>query len=213
MRFGISLKINLIVLLVVLSLGTAMGTFFISAQQKTLRDSLDRRIQLIGLGLSKTIESAVARNDLESVDRILQSFTLDAEINYIMIKSLDGEILAARWAGQTKGGVQEHSFPLHNIPAGSGSAKQTKLFGVTEDSSKGNVIGNLAVGVDLSILQSARNAMIRRTALFVILGSSISLLIGYLFCPPHPEKIHRTSSWENPGDRRRRSFQSCRFHQ
>ncbi|HEY6837932.1 MAG TPA: ATP-binding protein, partial [Geobacteraceae bacterium] len=114
----------------------------------------------------------------EDIEQTLQSFTPDRELSYIMVKSADGEILAARWSRQTKGEVHEHSFPLHSMPGAEGAPKQTQLFGTVEDASLGPVIGQLTVGTDLSLLHAARDSLIRRTALFLLFGSFFALLVG-----------------------------------
>ncbi|HEY6837262.1 MAG TPA: hypothetical protein VI389_00830, partial [Geobacteraceae bacterium] len=71
MRFGIPLKINLIGLLLILVLSSTMGAFFLSEQQKILHDDLDRRIEIIGGGLARSVESALARHDTEDIEQTL----------------------------------------------------------------------------------------------------------------------------------------------
>ena len=132
MRFGLPLKINLIGLLIVLILSATMGAFFLAEQQKTLQGALDRRVQIIGGGLSRNAESALARSDTEAIERILQSFSPDPEFSYIMVKSADGEILAARWARQTRGEVHEYAFPLHDVAERQRGDGHPHLFGAVQ---------------------------------------------------------------------------------
>ena len=178
MRFGLPLKINLIGLLIVLILSATMGAFFLAEQQKTLQGALDRRVQIIGGGLSRNAESALARSDTEAIERILQSFSPDPEFSYIMVKSADGEILAARWARQTRGEVHEYAFPLHDVAERQRGDGHPHLFGAVGDASHGPVIGNLTIGVDHALLHAARDGLIRRTAVFLLLGAFFALLVG-----------------------------------
>src|SRR5512138_3018635 len=111
MQTTISIKINVIVLLVVLCLGCAVGGLSILDQRAALRQELDRRIQLLGAHMAEEfIEAGVEQPDILS--GMLQATALDPEICYVMIKSPDGEILASRWAAQQRGAVREYDFPL-----------------------------------------------------------------------------------------------------
>lgn len=176
MKIGIALKINLIILLVVFFLGAAMGALFITENQQTFNSTLERRIQLVGNGISKSIGEAAAYEDTAAIERFLNAFGLDDEISYIMVKSADGQVLAARWTRETRGGVAEYSFPLQ----GNGNGHSHGTFGETSEPSATNDIGQLTIGVDLSFLQESRNRLLKKTLLTITLGSLLALLIGFV---------------------------------
>lgn len=176
MKIGITFKINLILLLVVFFLGAAMGAFFIIENQNTFNSTLERRIQLVGNGISKSIGEAAAHEDTASIERFLNAFVLDDEISYIMVKSGDGQVLAARWTRETRGSVAEYSFPLHANVNGHGNG----TFGEASQPAAIHNTGQLTIGVDLSFLQESRNRLLKKTLLTVTAGSLLALLIGFV---------------------------------
>ncbi|HEX9022116.1 MAG TPA: ATP-binding protein [Nitrospirota bacterium] len=179
MRHSISLKINLILFLVVLFLGCALGGIFIIDQRRMLHQELDRRIRLMELYLSGDFADAAARHDLPEMDRILKASVLDDEINYVMAKSPDGEILASRWTAQLRtGGVHEHTFPLRapDIASGGGG---TERFGPVDAPENGNTVGFLSIGVSLNPLQKKLSRMIAQTAAAVLLGIVVAIAAGW----------------------------------
>lgn len=174
MRISIAIKINIIIFLVVLVLGGVLGTYFIKEQTMALNDELSRGIDRFGNYLSQGVEIVTSKNDVESVNRVLQSAALDGEIAYIIVKSVDGEILAARWAMKNKGDIGEHAFPLHAV-----RVEDKGLFGEAALPAEGNVIGHLAIGYNYSHLLARRKKLLWRTALGVVAGASVAMIIGF----------------------------------
>ena len=180
MRIGLALKLNLIVLAAVLALGATLGAFFVTEQRTMLDRELDRRIHIAGPSLALDVGDALAENDAGTLDRILVAAVRNREIAYVIVKSTGGEILAARWAAQTRGDVTEYTFPLHSVPR-PGTAKAMDHFGAVPLKAEGDVIGHLAVGVDLSGKRATLHGLIGRTVLTVGLGAILATLLGTIF--------------------------------
>ncbi len=180
MRIGIALKLNLIVLIVVLALGSILGAFFVSEERRMLDRELDRRIQIAGPNLALDIGDALTERDPDTLDRILQAAIRNREIAYLIVKSADGEVRAARWAAQTRGDVSEYSFPLYAARRGDAHARTEDHFGAAAPA-EGDTIGQLAVGVDLSGQRAALATLIRRTVLAVALGALLATMLGIVF--------------------------------
>jgi signal transduction histidine kinase/CheY-like chemotaxis protein len=176
-RPRLATKINLIVLGVVLLLGSALSAFFILDHQRTLREDLAQRVRIMGECIALNIGDAAARRDVDAMNRALRAAVLDKEVNYVIVKAPDGEILAARWDVLTQGGVEEHDFPLRVEP---GTSDRAEPFGAARAAPQ-KLIGQLAVGVDTTDLQSALVRQIRRSALAVLLAVAASLVLGNFF--------------------------------
>ncbi len=173
MRTTLSFKINLIVFLVVLTLGSALGGLFIVDQKKLLQQELDRRIELLGAHMAEEfIETGMQP---EVLSGLLQAIALDPEICYVMVKSPGGDVLASRWQSRHQGAVQEYNFPLSD-PANSGT---TEIFGPVTAQTQGDLIGRFSIGVDLEPLQSRISRLIARTAAVVLVAIAVSLIAGY----------------------------------
>ncbi len=181
MRIGIALKLNLIVLVAVLALGGTLGAFFVTEQRKSLDGELERRIETAGRYLALDVGDALAANDADTLNRTLQTATLDREIAYLIVKSVDGDIRAARWAAQTRGDVTEYSFPLRRAARRNGGDPAANLFGAATRPAAGEAIGHLAIGIDLSLQHAALQSLVRRTVLAVALGAVLAMLLGIVF--------------------------------
>jgi signal transduction histidine kinase/CheY-like chemotaxis protein len=174
---GIVFKINLILLAVVVFLGSLMGALFIESQKQHLSEELDRRINLIGGYLSQSIEPAISSGDLATVDLHLQAAGLDKEIAYVMVKSAEGEIQAARWENRTTGNVSEYSFPLRL--AEKNREKTGARFGaISSNTSK--IIGELTVGVDLTLQNAAIRRLLWATITSIITAAILSMVVGLI---------------------------------
>ncbi len=176
MRTGISFKVNLIILLVVFVMGSALGILIIVDQHRTLHRELNRRIQIIGEYMSEELAEAGIHGDGRTVNRILEAAVLDGEINYAMVISPEGEILASRWNVQTRGEIHEHVFSIRPLAHARGLTAEP--FGPVSSSKRNAETGRLALGVDLSPLQSALMLLIARTAVAVLLAIVVSLVMG-----------------------------------
>ncbi len=173
MRATLSFKINLIVFLVVLSLGSTLGSLFIIDQKKSLQQELDRRIELLGAHMAEEFIETGMQPDVLS--GLLQAVALDPEICYVMVKSPDGEVLASRWQTRQQGAVQEYDFPLSDSSNNSTAA----LFGPVTAHAEGNLIGRFSIGVDLKPLHVKISRLIARTAAVVLAAIALSLIAGY----------------------------------
>ncbi len=173
MRATLSFKINLIVFLVVLSLGSTLGSLFIIDQKKSLQKELDRRIDLLGAHMAEEFTETGMQPD--ALSGLLQAVALDPEICYVMVKSPDGEVLASRWQTRQQGAVQEYDFPLTD-PSNGGA---TALFGPVTENQRGDLIGRFSIGVDLQPLHAKISRLIARTAAVVLFAIAVSLIAGY----------------------------------
>jgi len=204
MRMGIAFKINMILLAVILCLGCVVGTLFVVTQQRLLSEDLDRRIQLFGGYLCENLEYAVSSGNLAAVDQQLMVAPLDEEIAYVMVKSKDGEILAARWINQTAGNISEYSFPLHDEKRPN-EHMATVPFGLSHaNATNAATAGQLAIGADLTILDAKEKKLYWGTAAIVTSTMIFALFVGLLFVRlllqkslvPIFEGIHRIGEGE-----------------
>ncbi|HEY5996855.1 MAG TPA: hypothetical protein VIU29_07520, partial [Candidatus Deferrimicrobiaceae bacterium] len=181
-RGGISFKINLIVLAVVLLLGSALGTVFVVEQRRALEGELERRIRVEGARLARVLSIELHRGDIESVRRTLQPATLDREIAYLIVKGADGSPIAGRWAATVRGAVAEHEFPLRAAHRKDLERADNVLFGAASDpEERGAIIGTLSIGVDLGPQHSRVASLVARTTLMIAAAAALSLLIGNFF--------------------------------
>ncbi|HEY6011853.1 MAG TPA: ATP-binding protein, partial [Nitrospirota bacterium] len=146
----------------------------------TLHQELDRRFDIIGNYLAHEIAESAGIKDLEAIDRVLQAAALDKEVNYVMVKSPDGEILASRWIAETRGGVHEYSFPIRT-PKSPPPVQTTEPFGPATASAQGSEIGSLTIGVDLSLLDRKHDALLVRTTLAVAIAAVLAVALGLVF--------------------------------
>ncbi|GFO55743.1 hypothetical protein GMSM_27500 [Geomonas sp. Red276] len=177
MRAGIALKINLIVLAVVFSLGTILAGYFLQEQYTSLQVELRRRIELFGGYLAKTLEGHPDRGDQGGIDQHLRAAALDPEICYIMVKSNEGEIRAARWVNSTAHNIFEVDFPLHT-----GARSSTgPAFGEVDGDSGLKVNGWLTIGVDASHVNTAIQRLFWRTGIAVSAAALVAMVIGFFY--------------------------------
>lgn len=179
MRIGIALKINLILVAVVLCLGSVTGILFVVTQKKHLSEELTRRVELFGGYMAKSIAHAVTSSDLAIADRQLKAAALDKEIAYVMVKSADGEILAARWVNQTTGSVSEYAFPLR-LENKSDQQRDNVPFGNVSSGTSG-VVGQLTIGVDLTFQHTATQKLIWSTVAIILIATTATLIVGLMF--------------------------------
>jgi PAS domain S-box-containing protein len=181
MRFSISLKINLIIFLVVLSLGSSLGILFITDQRGLLQQELDRRIQIIGQHIAQDVSEAAMLRDEHTINRSLKAAVLDNEIHFVMVKSREGDILASRWTVQTQtGGIHEYSFPLRITKRAPGDPVAER-FGPVAAPAGAEIIGYLTVGVNLQTIKTTLSSVIKRTVTAILLAVFVSMVAGYCF--------------------------------
>ncbi len=181
MRIGIALKLNLIVLVAVLALGASLGGFFVAEQRKMLDRELDRRIRIAGPNLALDVGDALAENDADTMDRILRAATRNREIAYVIVKTAEGEVRAARWAAPTRGDIAEFTFPLYRTPRAAGARAAADPFGTVTRAAEGEPIGQVAVGIDLTGQHEALQGLVRRTVIAVGLGAVLAMMLGIVF--------------------------------
>ncbi|MBU5614980.1 ATP-binding protein [Geomonas azotofigens] len=177
MRLSLNISINLILLIVILTLGSTIGFFFISQQRATLRNDLEHRVEMVGRQVTSEIYSPLATGELKHVGHILEAATADPEVAFIMVKSLDGEVLAARWMKEVTGGVKEFDFPVR-AQSKESSARSEMTFGTITSLAGGREIAVVAVGIDLERITETERTLVIRTAMAVVLGSLVALFLG-----------------------------------
>ncbi|MBU5636844.1 response regulator [Geomonas sp. Red69] len=177
MRLSLNISINLILLAVILALGSTIGAFFISQQKLDLHEDLEHRVNLLGQQVTSEVYPALAQGEIHHLGRILEAATVDRDVAFVMVKSLDGEVIAARWMSSVTGGVKEYHFPVR-AQSHETFARSELAFGTVTSVANGGEIATVAVGVDLEPIRKAERALVIRTVLAVILGSFIALLLG-----------------------------------
>ncbi|MBJ6750420.1 hybrid sensor histidine kinase/response regulator [Geomonas anaerohicana] len=177
MRLSLNISINLILLVVILAMGSTIGFFFISQQRATLRSDLEHRVEMVGRQVTSEVYAPLQKGELGHVGHILEAATADPEVAFVMVKSLDGEVLAARWMKEVTGGVKEYDFPVR-AQSKESVARSEMTFGTITSLAGGNQIAVVAVGVDLDPITKTERALIIRTAMAVVLGSVIALSLG-----------------------------------
>ncbi|WP_224983285.1 ATP-binding protein [Geomonas agri] len=177
MRLSLNISINLILLVVILALGSTISFFFVSQQRATLRNDLEHRVEMVGRQVTGEVYAPLQKGDLGHVGHILEAATADPEVAFVMVKSLDGEVLAARWMNEVTGGVKEYDFPVRARSKES-VARSERTFGTITSVAGGGPIAVVAVGVDLNPLTKTERALVIRTAMAVVLGSVIALTLG-----------------------------------
>ncbi len=175
MRIGISYRLSLVVLLVVLALGGALGAFFAVEQSRALGIELDRRIDLLGAHLSASVAHSLAEGDIHRLNDLVRGTAIDPEIAYLLVKSNDGEIIAARWVNHTAGSVAEYGFPLRVAGDANG---EFDLFGAAGGTSARAPSGSIAIGVDLAPLAVSRRRLFARTGAGVLIAALLAALLG-----------------------------------
>ncbi len=180
-RTGIAFRINLILLLILLMLGAVLGGYFALEEKRVLSSEMDKRIAQLGEFLSRSIGHAAAAGDAGAVNRMLQDATPDREIAYIIVKTDEGEILAARWDRDTRGSVREYAFPLRDIAPAGRRSSDAESFGEASASGGKPVAGHLSIGVDLSPRDSRIAALVRNTVLAVALAVALTTILGFQF--------------------------------
>jgi PAS domain S-box-containing protein len=178
LRFGIAFKINLVVFATVLLLGGALGAFFVDQQDRALRTALDRRIHLLGGQLSVYLGHELVEREPGEIEGILQSVS-DPEIAYLLVKSVDGEVVAGRWTAEVHSGVTEFEFPLYGDDESYGRPAP-ESFGVIEAAPGSVPVGSLAIGVDLSLLRATRRTVLQRVVVGVVGAGVVAALLGAL---------------------------------
>ncbi|WP_224960264.1 ATP-binding protein [Geomonas subterranea] len=177
MRLSLNISINLILLLVILALGSTIGFFFVSQQRAILHENLSHRVEMIGRQVTSDVYTPLVEGELGHVARVLESATIDPEVAFVMVKSLDGEVLAARWMKEVTGGVQEFDFPVR-AQSRESMARSEMTFGTITSIASGGPVATIAVGIDLDPITQRERALVIRTALAVVLGSLIALFLG-----------------------------------
>ncbi|MCM0082592.1 ATP-binding protein [Geomonas sp. Red32] len=175
MRAGIALKINLIVLAVVFSLGTILAGYFLQEQYTSLQEELRRRIELFGGYLAKTLEGH--QHGDGGMDQHLKAAVLDPEICYIIVKSAEGEIRAARWINSNAHNIFEVAFPLHAV----GGSPGGPAFGEVNGNAGHQVDGSLTIGVDASHVTKSMQRLFWRTGIAVNVAALVAMVIGFFY--------------------------------
>ncbi|HEY5999685.1 MAG TPA: ATP-binding protein [bacterium] len=187
MRTSIAFRLNLIVLLVVLALGSVLGALSVLEQRAILRGELDRRMQFMGEYLARAVAEAAARQDTETMNAILRGATLDREVTYLMVKSREGEIQAAHWQSDVRGAVKEYTFPVAPPPAAGAGAEPA--FGPVSTPVTSGAIAQLALGISLEPMGKVLARHIWRTAALLAAAVALALVLGSVFV----RVLHRQS--------------------
>ncbi len=179
MRTSLSCKIELIVLIITLSLGAVLGGLFFLDERRTLNQQLDRRIQIIGRYMAEELIRPTAAGDPAGINRGLQAAVLDPEINYVIVQTVDGEVLAARGTMMHHNiGVHEYAFPLRTAAAARRGPSETSSYSALPRSA-GNMSGRLSIGVDLSPFQTEIRRLAARILSAVLLAIAFSVLTAH----------------------------------
>ncbi len=179
MRTSLSCRIELILLVITLSLGAVLGGLFFLDERRTLNQQLDRRIQIIGQYMAEELIRPGAAGDTAEVNRGLQAAVLDPEINYVIVQTIDGEVLAARGTMMHHNiGVHEYAFPLRTAAATRRGPSETSAYSALPRSA-GNVSGRLSIGVDLAPFQAEMHRLVARILLVVLFAIALSVLTAH----------------------------------
>ncbi|QWV94345.1 response regulator [Geomonas oryzisoli] len=177
MRLSLNISINLILLIVILALGSTIGFFFVSQQRTTLRSDLEHRVEMVGRQVTSNVYAPMQKGDLGHIGHILEAATAEPEVAFVMVKSLDGEVLAARWMKEVIGGMKEYDFPVR-AQSKESVARSEMTFGTITSLAGGEQIAVVAVGVDLDPITKTERVLIIRTAMAVVVGSVVALSLG-----------------------------------
>jgi PAS domain S-box-containing protein len=176
--FGITFRINLIVLLTVMVLGGLLGTFFVVQQDRALRGALEARIRLTGEQVALHLGHAFSEQVAGEVEFIVDTMK-DPEIAYVLVKAASGELLAGRWSASVSSGVEEHAFP---ILAGDARAQREapESFGVIETAPGAVPVGTLTVGVNMSGMRQLRGTLVKRVVAGTLAAALVAAFLGTL---------------------------------
>ncbi len=177
MRLSLNISINLILLLVILALSSTIGAFFISQQKLDLQHDMEHRVEIIGRQVSSEVQAPLAAGESHHVGRLLDAATVDREVAFIMVKSLDGEVIAARWLSNVTGNIREYSFPVL-ARSKEEAARSEMAFGTITSLAGRNEIATVAIGVDLEPMAKAERSLVVRTVTAILVGSVIALFLG-----------------------------------
>lgn len=177
MRLSLNISINLILLVVVFALGSTIGAFFISQQKLDLWTDLEHRVHMLGQQVTSGAYPPLAEGRIDHLARVLEAAAVDPDIAFILVKSMDGEVISARWLSSVAGSVREYDFPVRAQSHDAFTHSQM-AFGAVTTVSSGGQIATVAIGVDLEPLRKAERSLVLRTAVAVIVGSLIALFIG-----------------------------------
>jgi signal transduction histidine kinase len=176
-RFGIAFRINVIVLATVLALGGLLGAFFVAEQERAMERDLERRFALLGASLTGSVAAAMEQGDSDDLARTLEDTAGAPEVVYAIVKSPEGEVVAARW-GRSTGAVAERRFPLRAARPGAREEGPRELFGAAT-ARGGGPLGELSIGVDLAPSLEARRSLRVRTIVAVLAAALAAALLGF----------------------------------
>ncbi len=179
MKTSLSYKIEFIILCITLTLGAVLGGLFFLDERRTLNQQLNRRIQVIGEHMAEELSRPAAAGDPAEMNRGLQAAALDPEINYVIVQTIDGDVLASRGAMMHHNiGVHEYAFPLRTT-AGARMGFLEKSSDPAPPRPAGNISGRLSIGVDLAPFQAEIHRLVARILRAVLLAIAISVLAAH----------------------------------
>jgi PAS domain S-box-containing protein len=164
-RIGIALQLDLVVGLVVLAMGGALGAFFVHAQGVAMESALEARVAVAGRYLAAAAEPRWGEATDAGLDALLSAAILDPEVAYVLLVAPDGAVRAARAVATEHGPVAERSFVIRARGGGRGGAA---------------VVGRVVMGVDLTRLHAERREAVLRTLVALLASAAAAAAFGHL---------------------------------
>jgi signal transduction histidine kinase len=172
MRFGISEKIVLLFLLLIVSLEATTSSYFINHERKTILAEFDERAKALSQSFVITAEYPVLVEDTNTLSILAQALLKQKDVIFCQVKNKQGQILFQK-------GTQEDEYARRYVlPIMTEIATTTQgeelLLGSSEK--KSEQIGDVCLLFSLVSLRDTVNEAKATIIIFVVVGTSCAIL-------------------------------------
>jgi len=172
MRFGISEKIVLLFVLLIISLEASTGYYFINHERNTLLAEFDERAKALAQSLVVSAEYPVLVGDRKTLSVIAKALLEQKDVVFCQIKDKQGQILFQEGTQQDEY-VRKHVLPIMTEKTTTTPSEELLLGQAEKEFEE---IGNVCLLFSLAGLRNTLNDAKSTIIVFVVIGMSCAML-------------------------------------